>query len=315
MKKILLFCLFPFIISLCGCENTEKTETRFMLDTVVTLTADCNAETISGAFAMCENYERLLSRTVEGSDIYNLNNNPGFSSVSKETIEIIERAIYWGDVSGGKFDITVCPVSELWDFKNQVVPSKDEISAALRNVDYHSIAILNDLVDTGGKKIDLGGIAKGYIADKAATYLKENGAENGIVNLGGNVVVFGKKYTVGIKHPFEDGIIANIKLEDKACVTSGIYQRYIKSEGKIYHHIIDPDTGYGVENNLAGVTVIGNSSFDADALSTVCMLLGKHEGLKLINSIADTEAVFIDREGEITLSRGLSMRKNTIYFN
>lgn len=315
MKKIFLFCLFPFLISLCGCDNTENTETRFVLDTVATLTADCSDDAISGAFAMCENYERKFSRTVEGSDVYTINNSLGFSSVSDETIEIINRAIYWGDLSGGKFDITVCPVSELWDFKNQVIPSKDEIASALRSVDYHSISILNNLVDTQGKKIDLGGIAKGYIADKTVEYLKENGATKGIVNLGGNVVVFGKTYTVGIQRPFGEDVIATIKLKDKACVTSGIYQRYIESDDKIYHHIIDPNTGYGVENDLTSVTIIGNNSFDADALSTVCMLLGKNEGLKLINSTADTEAVFIDKKGEIILSRGLSIKKDTIYFN
>lgn len=314
MKRFLLFCLFPLIISLCGCENTENTETRFVLDTVATITANCDSKTISGAFSICEDYEKLLSRTVKGSDVYTLNNTNGFSEVSSETIEIINRSLYYSKITDGKFDITVYPVSSIWDFKNQIIPSKDEIAEALKNVDYESIEINGNSVNLNGKKIDLGSIAKGYIADKVAEYLKSNGATKGIVNLGGNVVNFGKKYNVGIMRPFSNDVIAVIESEDKTCVTSGIYQRYIKDGENIYHHIIDTKTGYGIQNELASVTVIGNNSLDCDALSTVCMLLGTDEGLKLIENTPDTEAVFIDKNDKITLSKGLMLKNNTIYF-
>ena len=312
MKKLLVICLIFSFISFGGCENTKNTETRFLLDTVATLTADCDTEVISGAFALCEKYEKMFSRTVTESDVYILNSTEGFSEVSPETVNIIERSLFFSEISGGKFDITVYHVSSLWDFKNQIVPSQDEIAEALKNVDYESIEIKKNSVNLNGKKIDLGGIAKGYIADEVAEYLKSHGATKGIVNLGGNVVVFGEKYKVGIQRPFADDIISVIELENKSCVTSGIYQRYIKNGDNIYHHIIDTKTGYGVKNELACVTVIGNSSLDCDALSTVCMLLGTDEGLKLIESIPDTEAVFIDKNDKITLSGGLYFNNDTI---
>ena len=303
------------LLLLCGCNSgeTENSETRFLLDTVCTVTADCGDDIINGAFSLCENLERTLSKTVTDSDVYKLNNTEGFVSVSDGTLKTVERALYYSELSGGKFDITIAPVSALWDFKNQVIPSKDEISEALQNVDYHSIEIKNGEISSGTKQIDLGGIAKGYIADRATEYLKENGAENALVNLGGNICMIGE-YNIGIKKPFDDSIIASISLKDKCVVTSGIYERYIESDGKIYHHILDPKTGYGAENELASVTVIGEKALDCDALSTVCMLLGTESGMDIINNTADTEAVFIDRENNITLSSGLYREKDKIYF-
>ena len=315
MKKSVTLPMMLILLLLCGCNSgeTENSETRFLLDTVCTVTADCGDDIINGAFSLCENLERTLSKTVTDSDVYKLNNTEGFVSVSDGTLKTVERALYYSELSGGKFDITIAPVSALWDFKNQVIPSKDEISEALQNVDYHSIEIKNGEISSGTKQIDLGGIAKGYIADRATEYLKENGAENALVNFGGNICMIGG-YNIGIQKPFDDSVIASIALKDKCVVTSGIYERYIESDGKIYHHILDPKTGYGAENELASVTVIGEKALDCDALSTVCMLLGTESGMDIINNTADTEAVFIDRENNITLSSGLYREKDKIYF-
>ena len=315
MKKSVTLPMMLILLLLCGCNSgeTENSETRFLLDTVCTVTADCGDDIINGAFSLCENLERTLSKTVTDSDVYKLNNTEGFVSVSDGTLKTVERALYYSELSGGKFDITIAPVSALWDFKNQVIPSKDEISEALQNVDYHSIEIKNGEISSGTKQIDLGGIAKGYIADRATEYLKENGAENALVNLGGNICMIGE-YNIGIQKPFDDSVIASIALKDKCVVTSGIYERYIESDGKIYHHILDPKTGYGVENELASVTVIGEKALDCDALSTVCMLLGTESGMDIINNTADTEAVFIDRENNITLSSGLYRENDKIHF-
>jgi len=315
MKKRFSVYIILLLFSLCGCDrNNEVSETRFVLDTVATLTADCDEKTLDGAFTVCSDYEKMFSRTIENSDVHKLNDSLSFTEVSDETIEIIERSLYFSDLTNGKFDITICPVSSLWDFKNQVIPSKDEIAEALKNVDYEAIEIKGNLVNLGGKKIDLGGIAKGYIADKLKDYLLNNGANKGIVNLGGNVVVFGKEYRVGIKKPFSEDIAAVLLIKDKSAVTSGIYERYIEKDGEIYHHIIDTETGYGVENELASVTVVGDSSLDCDALSTVCMLMGKEKGLEIIENMPDTEAVFISRDQKITLSSGLAQKNDEIYF-
>lgn len=303
------------LLLLCGCNSgeTENSETRFLLDTVCTVTADCGDDIINGAFSLCEDLEHTLSKNVKDSDVYRLNNTEGFVSVSADTLKTVERALYYSELSGGKFDITVAPVSALWDFKNQVVPDRNEIAEALKNVDYHSVEINKSEISLGGKQIDLGGIAKGYIADKATEYLKEKGVKKALLNFGGNICMIGQ-YNIGIKKPFDNSVMASIELSDKCAVTSGIYERYIEKDGKIYHHILDPKTGYGVDNELAAVTVIGNTALGCDALSTVCMLLGTEDGLEIINTTADTEAVFIDRENNITLSSGLYRENDKIYF-
>ena len=315
MKKNITLPMMLILLLLCGCNSgeTENSETRFLLDTVCTVTANCGDDIINGAFSLCENLERTLSKTVRDSDVYKLNNTEGFVSVSDDTIKTVERAIYYGDLSGGKFDITIAPVSALWDFKNQVVPSKDEIAEALQSVDYHSVEIKKSEISLNGKQIDLGGIAKGYIADKAAEYLKEKGVKKALINFGGNICMIGQ-YNIGIKKPFDNSVIASVSLQDKCAVTSGIYERYTQKDGKIYHHILDPETGYGVDNELASVTVIGEKALDCDALSTVCILSGTEKGLGIINNTADTEAVFIDRENNITLSSGLYRENDKIYF-
>lgn len=315
MKKNITLPMMLILLLLCGCNSgeTENSETRFLLDTVCTVTADCGDDIINGAFSLCEDLERTLSKNVKDSDVYRLNNTEGFVSVSPDTLKTVERALYYSELSGGKFDITIAPVSALWDFKNQVVPDRNEIAEALKNVDYHSVEIKDGGISLDGKQIDLGGIAKGYIADKATEYLKENGVKKALINFGGNICMI-EQYNIGIKKPFDDSVIASIEIKDKCAVTSGIYERYIEKDGKTYHHILDPKTGYGVENELAAVTVIGEKALDCDALSTVCMLLGAEDGLEIINRTADTEAVFIDRDGGITLSSGLYRENDKIYF-
>ena len=305
------------LLLLCGCSQDENkalnSETRFLLDTACTVSADCDDETLSGAFAVCEELERLLSRTVKGSDVYRLNEADGFVSVSDDTLRLLEKSVYYGNLTDGKFDITVCPVSELWDFKNQIVPSRSEIAEALKNVDYHSIEIKEDTANLNGKKIDLGGIAKGYITDKVISYFENKGVKKALVNLGGNIGMKGK-FNIGIRKPFTEDILLNMTLENKSAVTSGIYERYIEKDGEIYHHVIDPATGYGVKNELSSVTVIGDNSADCDALSTACLLLGTEKGKAIIENTAETEAVFISRGGDITLTAGLYRENDKILF-
>ena len=250
---------------------------------------------------------------MKDSDVYRLNRTDGFVKVSSHTLKNVERALYYAELSGGRFDITVCPVSELWDFKNQIVPDRNEIAEALKNVDYHSVEIKDGEISAGGRQIDLGGIAKGYITDELISYFKEQGTKSAVISLGGNIGLIGK-HTVGIKKPFDGSVILTAELEDMCVSTSGIYERYIEKDGKIYHHIIDPETGYGVENELASATVIAEKSIDCDALSTVCMLLGGEKAAELIDSIPGTEAVFIDRDEKITMTSGLYREAEKIYF-
>ena len=179
-------------------------------------------------------------------------------------------------------------------------------------MNYENIIIRDNTVKLADPQagIDLGAIAKGYIADRIKDYLEEEGVRHAMINLGGNVLAMGSKldgsdYNIGIQKPFDETgePITSVKISDKSVVTSGIYQRYFKADGKIYHHILDPNTGYPCENNLYSVTILTDSSLTADALSTTCFLLGYDRGMKLINQLDNVDAVFITNDNQIHYSK------------
>ena len=168
-----------------------------------------------------------------------------------------------------------------------------------------------------GMEIDLGGIAKGYAADKIVEYLKSQNIEKSIINLGGNVFVLGEKskdtqFKVGIQDPnSEDGTsIANIGVTNQSVVTSGIYERYLEQDGVMYHHMLDPSTGYPFENNLSSVTIISDSSIVGDGLSTTTFGLGLEKGMKLIESLDNTDAIFITKDQKIYTTSNLKGKLN-----
>ncbi len=313
MKKS-IFAFLILSVLLASCAEQKNNDTRFLLDTIVTLNAECDDETLEGAFSLCEDLEKLLSRTIEDSEVSRLNSGETVAA-SEHTRKIIERALYYSDLTNGKFDITICPVSSLWNFNEEIIPERKEIAEALKSVDYQSILFGETKIKLDKTKIDLGGIAKGYIADEVCEYFKQKGVKCGIVNLGGNVKVFGKEYTVGIQSPFKSKeVIAKMRLADMSVVTSGIYERSFEKDGALYHHILDTKTGYPVDNTLASATVIGESSLDCDALSTVCMVLGTDDAIDFINNQTECEAILIEKDGTIILSAGLYMEENEIFF-
>lgn len=317
MKKITSLSMAIICLLLIGCNEKPKNlkSSRFMLDTIVTLDINCDQKTLEEAFLLCEKYENLLSKTRKNSDVYKLNHANDYITVSKDTVKIIKRSVYFSGLSGGLFDITICPVTNLWDFEGTTLPDRKEIEEAIKNVNYERIKTDGEKVFLDGTEIDLGGIAKGYIADKLLSFFKEKNVTDGIINLGGNVIVFGnKEKSVGIAKPFsENEIVAKVKLKNKSIVTSGTYERFIDIDGKIYHHILDPETGYSCETDLNSATVIGDTSLDLDALSTICILLGKEKATKLIEQTENTEAVFIDKQGKLTYTKGLKYKDNTFY--
>lgn len=315
MKKILTLNLLFVLLALCGCGDTaENKDTRFLLDTIVTLQADCDDKVLDEAFELCSYYERLLSRTDEDSEVYRLNKSDTALEVSDDTRYLVERSLYYAEISDGAFDVTIAPVSSLWNFTGEMVPDRNEIAAALRSVDYHSIATDGNTVALNGAQIDLGAIAKGYISDKLNAFFTEKDVSKGIINLGGNITVFGDdERIIGIKKPYTDDIAARVSvIGGYSVVTSGTYERYIDADGKKYHHILDPKTGYGVKTDLVSATIIGRSATDCDALSTVCILLGRERAAELIESTEGAEAVFITDDGDIIHTSGLKI-KNDIY--
>lgn len=300
---------------LTGCSGAKSstqtdqdlTYTDMLFDTVIKIQIldPADESILDGLKKLCEKYDTMFSATNTDSELYKLNHANGQPfTVSSETANLIQEGIHYSELSGGAFDLTIEPVSALWDFKadKPTVPSSDAIAQAVSHVDYTKVDIQDNTVTLEDPEagIDLGAIAKGYIADQVKTYLKKQGIKHAIINLGGNVDVIGtkpdgSKYNIGIQKPFDESgeAITSVQLKDQTVVTSGIYERYFKKNGKLYHHILDPRTGYPCENNLYSVSIITDSSTKADALSTTCFLLGYEKGMELIQSMDGVEAIFI----------------------
>lgn len=313
LKRLTAFLLALAVIVLSGCANKTDSKTAIYFDTVVSLSAKGGIP--SNAFALCERYDKLISVTNQDSQIYKLNQE-GKLSVDDDVAELIQLAMKYSKLSNGKFDITVHPVKQLWDFKNEKIPTKSQINEAKKKVGYKNVKVSgNEITLLGGAQIDLGAIAKGYIADRLAElYISEN--KSGVINLGGNIMLpktRKKPYKIGITDPKDTKkTAAVVEVTGGAVVTSGTYQRSFSKDGKLYHHILDTDTGYPVETGIASVTILAESATTADALSTTVICMGKTEGLTLINGMDNTEAVIITDSGEILLSDGLKQIEDTI---
>lgn len=322
MKKIytaVVCLLMLFALSGCGQKQEMIQKTDFCLDTVITVTLydDSAEKQLEECFSLAEKYENLLSTTIKGSDIWNINHGKGTPiKVSDETISLLKKAISYSELSNGAFDITIGALSSLWNFKDNdgTLPSQEDIDSALSTVGYENILIEGNTVTLKNPdtRIDLGGIGKGYIADQMKQYLNDQGIQEGIINLGGNILTVGPKssgetYKIGIQKPFDlaGNSIASVEITDESLVSSGVYERYFEVDGKRYHHILNPATGYPYENGLSGVTIITSSSADADALSTTCFALGLEDGMELIENTRDAEAIFITEDNQIHKSSGI----------
>ena len=323
MKKLICLILSAVLAVslLCSCSRNvyPLSSTQIMMDTVVSVTIyDGDDDVLTGAMQLCKRYENLLSKTVPGSDVYKINHANGRPvTVSDDTAELLSIALDISKKSGGAFDPTVLPLVELWDVNNATAaPDDAKVKAALELVGYQNILLDGNVVTVkNGAGLDLGGIAKGFIADKLTAYLKENGIKSAIINLGGNTVLVGQKnggdFSVGVQKPFgkQNELCATVMLRDKTAVTSGTYQRYFEQNGRLYHHIIDPKTGYPTDNGLDAVTVVTDSSAVADGLSTACLILGVEQG-KALAKIYGAELIFVDKNGKLTVTDGLVFDKN-----
>ena len=318
-RALALMLILACALNLVGCASAQpkkQTAVGFYLDTVITLTAYVDDATVlNDALAECGRYEQLLSRTVEGSDVWRINHAGGQPvEVSNETLEILDVARQVSECSGGMFDVTIAPVSTMWDFTSgaTVVPDADAIAEAATLVDYTKVKTDDGLVTLPeGMMIDLGGIAKGYIADAVKGYLAERGVESAVLSFGGNIVAIGLKpdgspWKVGIQDidkPTGEYMLVSLNYGGST-VTSGIYERGFESGGVYYHHILDPNTGWPVQNELASVTIFSDSSMWGDALATAAFSLGTEAGTRLIEGIDGVEAVFIARDRSVSATSG-----------
>ena len=327
--KLLLASTTAFLLGGCAPHSNEPiSDSGFYFDTViqVTLYDQSQRYALDHCMEMAETFEQYFSDTIASSDVSQINAHPNEAvTVHEETAELIEKGLSYGQESGGKFDITIGKLSDLWDFHGKtglsdadaaasLVPNASEIADRLAHIDYTRVQVDGNQVTLldADAALDLGGIAKGYIADKMKEYLESEGISAGLINLGGNVLTLGEKpdgssYTIGIQKPFStDGTpIVAVEVADRSVVTSGTYQRYFEQDGNIYHHILDTSTGYPCDNGLSSVTIISDSSTDGDALSTTVFLLGLDNGMDYVESHANIEAIFITDENELYYSSGM----------
>lgn len=317
MKKYFIaaaFCIFL----LAGCAGTQEVNNEtYALNTI------CSQQVYgNNAKQAIEEVNRMLADITntmsmnEGSYVYAINNAaPQSAEVSQDAADVIAEAVQIAKETGGAFDPAIGAVTVLWDITgNPRVPSKQEINEALQFVDYNGIKLdgKNISLAKSGMKIDLGGIAKGYAADKAVEIYKKYGIESAIVNLGGNVYAYGKRqdgkdYRIGIRDPLgsEGDTAAVVSVSDTSVVTSGVYERYFVKDGVTYHHIFDPKTGYPTNNGLVSVTIICKNSMKADGLSTALFVMGLDKGLEFANKQSDIQAIFITEDRKIYVTDGL----------
>jgi thiamine biosynthesis lipoprotein len=316
MKKYFIAAVFCLIF-LTGCAKAPAESENFALNTICTqqVWGDNAQQAVDEVNSMLQDITNTMSMN-EGSEVYAINEAAtGGAEVSQETAGVISEAIEIAKETNGAFDPAIGAITVLWDITgNPRVPSEEEINGALKMVDYNKIHIegTNVSLAQSGMKIDLGGIAKGYAADKAIGIYKKYGIESALLNLGGNIYAYGKRqdgkdYRIGIRDPLggEGEIAAVITVSDTSVVTSGVYERYFVDNGVTYHHIIDPKTGHPADNGLLSVSIICNSSIKADGLSTALFVMGLGKGLKFANGREDIQAIFITEDKKIYVTDGL----------
>lgn len=311
-------------VMLClSCRQALPARTEYVLGTfcTVNLYEKGTKDLYDDIFGLLRELEEILSANKDTSNIASINAASGKSPVKAhpDTLAVLKRALRYAEISGGKFDPSVGPLVKAWNIGTEYasIPEPEELTRVLSLVNHKDI-LIDEAAGTvfltqEGMRLDLGAIAKGYAADQIINLLDERKVERAIIDLGGNVYARGEKapglpWKVGIRNPETgtSGAIIALKVKNKTIVTSGINERYFEKDGTHYHHILDPATGYPAQSGLLSVTIISDSSIDADALSTTCFILGAERGLSLVKSIPGTDALFITTDRKIIMTDGLA---------
>ena len=313
------FLFFILIFSACSPAETPRAE--FALGTVcsVRLFEKADSRVYKEIFSRIREIDNRMSVNIVVSDISRVNAAAGIEPVQvhEDVFFVVQRALHYAQFSGGAFDPSIGPVVSLWEIgKNPRVPAQKEIDEVLPLVNWRNVELdaqtFSVFLKYPGMALDLGAIAKGYAADEAAAVIKSAGLKRAVIDLGGNIVILGRRkdkkpWRVGVQSPGEDrgvsigilqitepaGQTQNGNAAQMSVVTSGVYERFFEEDGRRYHHIFSPDDGRPAENELLSVTIITANSIDADALSTAAFVLGYEKGKALIESLPETEAVFI----------------------
>ena len=320
--KLLTLTLLLSALTGCGSKEPEKTEKQiFAMDTVMTLTAygEAAGPALDAAAAQINETARLLDPEQEGSLVWTLNHSGGAQTEIPELLyHMLDTAGTVYARSGGALDLSVYPVVRTWGFIDQAyrVPSPDEIAAAMEGVDYAAVTY-EQTGDTcfaavpDGMEISFGSVAKGAMSDAVVDTLRENGVTSAVISLGGNVQTLGLRpdgsdWTVAVQDPHDTGtFLGTIAVGETAVVTSGSYQRYFEENGMVYHHIIDPATGYPAESGLLSATVVCPDGAMADCLSTAMFVLGEDGALDYWRTWGGFELLLVTTDGRVVLTDGL----------
>ncbi|MEI5993886.1 FAD:protein FMN transferase [Candidatus Enterococcus mansonii] len=333
-KKILMVLMTAlFAVILVGCGTKDKaskinkepySDQQSLLGTYVQVRIydEGKKDVLKKAFDRVKELGDKITVNEKGSEIDAINEQAGIKpvKVSDDIYPLLKRAYEYSQDSSGGFDMAIGPITQLWHigFSDARKPSQEEINQALKLVDYHKVK-LNDqdktvYLEEKGMQLDLGAIAKGFITDEVVKVLKDNGVTTAIVDLGGNVYVLGHSprgkdmdWNVGIQDPNKarNTVIGTVKESNKTLVTSGIYERFLEVDGKNYHHLFDPKTGYPFDNDIAGVTVITNESIDGDGLSTAVFSMGVKKGLEYAEGLKDVDVIFVTKEDKVFVSKDI----------
>lgn len=319
--SFLITVLLIIVIVTVSCLLTKHTYTKtdYALNTIVKITIE--AKTANQAKAMAtlatdevKRIENLLSCYKEESDVYRINNYAHTEpiKVSGETYELIKRCLYYNRLTDGAFDITVKPLVDLWNINsaNPQVPRDADIKSALEGVGINNIILMEGnrvYIKNPRTKIDFGGVAKGYCANQIKQILENNGITNALIDLGGNIYAMGKNqngdsWNIGIQKPFAQRgeTIKSIKLSNQSAVTSGAYERCFENKGNIYHHILNPKTGYPAESDFKSVTVISTDSELCDALSTALFVAGMQKVEAICKKIDSIYVMAVNNNDKVT---------------
>lgn len=312
------------LISLAGCKSeqqlTKAESALFSMNTYMTFTAygEHAQAALDESITLIERLESLWSVTDEESEIYKANHNGGQAlSVSQETADLIAFALEMAQKTGGALDPTVYPVLTAWGFTtdNRRVPPDEQIEGLLEAVGYDRIQLEGtSLTVPEGMELDLGAVGKGYTADLVTEVLSSHGVESAVISLGGNIQVIGSRpdgndWRIGIQAPWEEGNLGVLEVSDAAVVTSGGYENYFEDEnGNIYCHILDPSTGYPVDNGLKAVTIIGKEGRLCDALSTALFVMGAEQAEAYWREHGGFDMMLITDKNEIMITDGIADR-------
>lgn len=295
-------------------------DSRFLMGTLVEMRIYGSQKVLNAAFNHLKHLDAMMSRTQPGSEVYQINQMAGHDwvPVSLDTYKVVESAVEYAKLTDGLFDPTIAPLVDLWGIgtSHAQIPKAEALQAVQGLIDYRAVELNTKdrqvRLSNHGMGLDLGGIAKGYAADSVVALLRNNGVKSGFISLGGNVYVIGGKpdgsaWRIGIQDPFAPRGVhtAILEVRDTSIVTSGPYERYFIKDNRRYHHILDPITGYPAENDLVSVTIVTPCSMTADALSTGVFLLGKEQGLRLLEELDGVEGILITSDRQVYVTSGL----------